>query len=165
MTLKNDLRPCCWVNVLFNIYIPHILQYIHLSFYVCLFRSGLGNSLYSGAHKIGGNGTAQLQQFVAKHFTTGRTALVGVGVNHSDLTKVFEIIKILWMHEFNKKSLMHFWGMLLTSKLPKKKIEKFRWLKGRLQSWCNLRHFFFLSHSSIIVPVRRVIEPGGRAWT
>jgi len=66
------------------------LELLHLA----AFRSGLGNSLYSGAHKIGGNGTAQLQQFVAKHFTTGRTALVGVGVNHSDLTKFAELLNL-----------------------------------------------------------------------
>jgi hypothetical protein len=39
-------------------------------------------------HKIGSHGTAQLQQFVIKHFTTGRTALVGVGIPHANLTKV-----------------------------------------------------------------------------
>lgn len=58
------------------------------------FRSGLGNSLYAAPHKIGSHGTAQLQQFVAKHFTTGRTALVGVGIQHANLTKFAELLNL-----------------------------------------------------------------------
>ncbi len=57
---------------------------------ICFFlsRSGLGNSLYAANHRVGAHSTAQLQQFVAKHFTTGRTALVGVGIQHASLAKV-----------------------------------------------------------------------------
>ncbi len=56
---------------------------------MCFFsRSGLGNSLYAANHRVGAHSTAQLQQFVAKHFTTGRTALVGVGIQHASLAKV-----------------------------------------------------------------------------
>ena len=51
-------------------------------------RTGLGNALYSGSHKVGSHGPADLQQFVTKHFTTNRSALVGVGIDHAVLTKV-----------------------------------------------------------------------------
>jgi len=51
------------------------------------FRSGLGNSLYCPTHKVGSHSTATLQEFVSKHFTAGRAALVGIGVSHSALTK------------------------------------------------------------------------------
>jgi len=58
------------------------------------FRTGLGNSLFSSDHKVGSHSTAQLQQFVAKHFTTGRTVLVGVGVSHGALTKYAELLNL-----------------------------------------------------------------------
>jgi len=66
------------------------LELLHLA----AFRSGLGNSLYCPSHKAGSHGTAQLQQFVSKHFTTGRTALVGVGVSHAALTKYAELLNL-----------------------------------------------------------------------
>jgi len=52
------------------------------------FRSGLGNSLYSSPARVGSHGTAQLSQFVSKHFTSNRAALLGVGISHNTLTKV-----------------------------------------------------------------------------
>jgi len=58
------------------------------------FRSGLGNSLYAAPHRVGAHSTAQLQQFVTKHFTTGRTALVGVGIQHSSLAKFGELLTL-----------------------------------------------------------------------
>jgi len=58
------------------------------------FRTGLGNSLFSSEHKIGSHSTAQMQQFVAKHFTTNRTVLVGVGVSHGALTKYAELLNL-----------------------------------------------------------------------
>jgi ubiquinol-cytochrome c reductase core subunit 2 len=58
------------------------------------FRSGLGNSLFCAEHKVGSHSPAQLQQFVSKHFTTGRTALVGVGVSHAALTKYAELLSL-----------------------------------------------------------------------
>ena len=62
-------------------------------FHQAAFRGGLGNSLYSAPAKVGSHGTAQLSQFVTKHFTTNRFTtnradLLGVGVCHSALTKV-----------------------------------------------------------------------------
>jgi len=58
------------------------------------FRSGLGNSLYSPNHKVGSHGTAVLNQFVSKHFTSGRAAILGVGISHSALTKYAELLKL-----------------------------------------------------------------------
>ena len=51
--------------------------------YQAAFRGGLGNSLYSAPVKVGSHGTAQLSQFVSKHFTPNRAALLGVGVSFS----------------------------------------------------------------------------------
>jgi hypothetical protein len=48
------------------------------------------------SHKIGSYSPAQLQQFVAKHFTTGRAALVGVGIPHADITKVLYAIAVFY---------------------------------------------------------------------
>jgi len=58
------------------------------------FRSGLGNSLYCPSSKVGSHGTAAINQFTAKHFTAGRTALLGVGISHSSLTKLAELLKL-----------------------------------------------------------------------
>jgi len=58
------------------------------------FRSGLGNSLYTPDHKVGSHGTAVLNQFVAKHFTSGRAAILGVGISHQALTKYAELLKL-----------------------------------------------------------------------
>lgn len=66
------------------------LELLHLA----AFRTGLGNSLYCPSHKVGSHGTAQLQQFVSKHFTSGRTALVGVGVSHAALSKYAELLNL-----------------------------------------------------------------------
>jgi ubiquinol-cytochrome c reductase core subunit 2 len=58
------------------------------------FRSGLGNSLYCAAHKVGAHKTAQLQQFVAKNFTTGRAALVGINMSHATLAQYAELLTL-----------------------------------------------------------------------
>eukprot|EP00092_Neocalanus_flemingeri_P004105 GFUD01004417.1.p1 GENE.GFUD01004417.1~~GFUD01004417.1.p1 ORF type:complete len:447 (-),score=104.56 GFUD01004417.1:452-1792(-) len=58
------------------------------------FRSGLGNSLYAAPNKVGSHGTAQLSQFVSKHFTTNRAALLGIGVSHSALTKFADLLHL-----------------------------------------------------------------------
>merc|ERR1712123_338014 len=58
------------------------------------FRSGLGNSLYSAPAKVGSHGPAQLGQFVAKHFTTNRAALLGVGISHSNLNKYASLLHL-----------------------------------------------------------------------
>jgi len=58
------------------------------------FRSGLGNSLYSSPARVGSHGTAQLSQFVSKHFTSNRAALLGVGISHSSLTKFADLLHL-----------------------------------------------------------------------
>lgn len=58
------------------------------------FRSGLGNSLYCPDHKVGSHGTADLAAFTSKHFTSGRAALLGVGISHQALTKFAELLKL-----------------------------------------------------------------------
>jgi len=56
------------------------------------FRSGLGNSLYTAPHKVGSHSPASLQEFVTKHFTTNRAALVGVGMSHATLNKYSSLL-------------------------------------------------------------------------
>merc|ERR1712209_247748 len=58
------------------------------------FRTGLGNSLYSPGHKVGSHGTAVIKQFVSKHFTSGRAAILGVRISHQALTKYAELLKL-----------------------------------------------------------------------
>eukprot|EP00088_Acartia_fossae_P002638 TRINITY_DN11094_c0_g1_i1.p1 TRINITY_DN11094_c0_g1~~TRINITY_DN11094_c0_g1_i1.p1 ORF type:complete len:457 (-),score=182.33 TRINITY_DN11094_c0_g1_i1:163-1503(-) len=58
------------------------------------FRSGLGNSLFCAEHKVGSHNPEQMQQFVSKHFTSGRAALVGVGVPHSELVRYGELLSL-----------------------------------------------------------------------
>ena len=58
------------------------------------FRSGLGNSLFCAPHKVGSHSPAQLQTFVSKHFTAGRSALLGIGVNHASLAKFGELLNL-----------------------------------------------------------------------
>jgi len=58
------------------------------------FRSGLGNSLYCPASKVGSHGPAQLGQFVSKHFTTNRTAVLGLGVSHADLKQYADYLQL-----------------------------------------------------------------------
>ena len=66
------------------------------------FRTGLGNSLYSPGHKVGSHGTAVINQFVSKHFTSGRAAILGVGISHQALTKVCTVcFKKLSLKIFN----------------------------------------------------------------
>lgn len=49
------------------------------------FRSGLGNSIYCPDYLVGKHSSESLQHYVKSHFTTNRTAVVGVGVDHSEL--------------------------------------------------------------------------------
>jgi len=58
------------------------------------FRGGLGNSLYSPENRIGSHSTAALQEFVAKHFTANRAALVGIGVPHATLNKFSALFEL-----------------------------------------------------------------------
>jgi len=58
------------------------------------FRSGLGNSLYSSPGMVGSHKTAALQQFVAKTFTAGRAAVVGIGIPHATLAKYADMVTL-----------------------------------------------------------------------
>ncbi|EFA00465.1 cytochrome b-c1 complex subunit 2, mitochondrial [Tribolium castaneum] len=51
------------------------------------FRRGLGNSLYSAKYNLGNISSETLQHYVASNFLSGRAAVVGLGVDHSQLVK------------------------------------------------------------------------------
>ncbi|XP_072224882.1 ubiquinol-cytochrome c reductase core protein 2a [Leuresthes tenuis] len=54
------------------------------------YKNALSNSLYCPDYMVGRVSSEQLQSFVEDHFTTGRMALVGLGVKHSLLRQVGE---------------------------------------------------------------------------
>lgn len=54
------------------------------------YKNALSNSLYCPDYMVGQVDSDQLQSFVEDHFTTGRMALVGLGVKHSVLRQVGE---------------------------------------------------------------------------
>uniref|UniRef100_A0A669E0J3 Ubiquinol-cytochrome c reductase core protein 2a n=1 Tax=Oreochromis niloticus TaxID=8128 RepID=A0A669E0J3_ORENI len=54
------------------------------------YKNTLSNSLYCPDFMVGHVSSQQLKSFVEDHFTTGRMALVGLGVNHSVLRQVGE---------------------------------------------------------------------------
>lgn len=58
------------------------------------FRRGLGNSLYSAKYNLGAISTETLQHYVASNFLTGRTAVVGLGVDHSKLVEYAQGLKL-----------------------------------------------------------------------
>uniref|UniRef100_A0A8C7XC10 Ubiquinol-cytochrome c reductase core protein 2a n=1 Tax=Oryzias sinensis TaxID=183150 RepID=A0A8C7XC10_9TELE len=58
------------------------------------YKNALSNSLYCPDYMVGQISSEQLQSFVGDHFTTGRIALVGLGVNHSNLRKVAEGLSV-----------------------------------------------------------------------
>ncbi|XP_034448030.1 cytochrome b-c1 complex subunit 2, mitochondrial isoform X2 [Hippoglossus hippoglossus] len=54
------------------------------------YKNALSNSLYCPDYMVGHVSSKQLQSFVEDHFTTGKMALVGLGVKHSVLRQVGE---------------------------------------------------------------------------
>lgn len=54
------------------------------------YKNALSNSLYCPDYRVGRVSSNQLQSFVEDNFTTGRMALVGLGVKHSVLRQVGE---------------------------------------------------------------------------
>lgn len=46
------------------------------------FRRGLGNSLFIPKYKLGSISSETLQHYVASTFLTGRSAVVGLGINN-----------------------------------------------------------------------------------
>ncbi|XP_078274658.1 cytochrome b-c1 complex subunit 2, mitochondrial [Rhinoraja longicauda] len=63
-----------------------VLENLHAAAY----RRALSNPLYCPDFMIGQHTTEQLHHFVQSNFTTGRMALVGLGVSHSVLKQVGE---------------------------------------------------------------------------
>uniref|UniRef100_A0A670KDT4 Ubiquinol-cytochrome c reductase core protein 2 n=1 Tax=Podarcis muralis TaxID=64176 RepID=A0A670KDT4_PODMU len=63
-----------------------VLENLHAAAY----RNALANSLYCPDYVIGKITSEQLHQFVQNNFTSGRMALVGLGVSHSDLKQIGE---------------------------------------------------------------------------
>jgi len=59
------------------------------------YREGLGNSIYSPAHKVGKHGPNALGAFHQKHFTSERACVFAVGgVEHNHLVKVAETLDL-----------------------------------------------------------------------
>ncbi|CAG9824416.1 unnamed protein product [Phaedon cochleariae] len=58
------------------------------------FRTGLGNSLFIPKSKIGRTSSETLQHYVASNFLSGRAAVVGLGVNHNELTQYAQSLQI-----------------------------------------------------------------------
>ncbi|KAM3863646.1 ubiquinol-cytochrome c reductase core protein 2a [Diretmus argenteus] len=54
------------------------------------YKNALSNSLYCPDYMVGHVSPEQLQSYVENHFTTGRMALVGLGVKHSILRQLGE---------------------------------------------------------------------------
>ncbi|XP_061701238.1 cytochrome b-c1 complex subunit 2, mitochondrial [Syngnathoides biaculeatus] len=54
------------------------------------YKNALCNSLYCPDYMVGKVSPQQLHSFVDDHFTTGRMAVVGLGVSHSDLKQLAE---------------------------------------------------------------------------
>ncbi|XP_051878529.1 cytochrome b-c1 complex subunit 2, mitochondrial [Pristis pectinata] len=63
-----------------------VLENLHAAAY----RNALSNPLYCPSFMIGQHTAEQLHQFVQSNFTTGRMALVGLGVSHTVLKQVGE---------------------------------------------------------------------------
>ncbi|XP_067279992.1 ubiquinol-cytochrome c reductase core protein 2a [Pseudorasbora parva] len=63
-----------------------VLEKLHEAAY----KNALSNSLYCPEHMVGKIGVDHLHQFYANNYTSGRMALVGLGVSHAALMKVGE---------------------------------------------------------------------------
>ncbi|XP_069761587.1 cytochrome b-c1 complex subunit 2, mitochondrial isoform X2 [Narcine bancroftii] len=70
-----------------------VLENLHSAAY----RNALSNSLYCPKFMIGQHTSEQLHHFVQSNFTTGKMALVGLGVSHT-------VLKQLGEHYFNMRS-------------------------------------------------------------
>ncbi|XP_076451696.1 cytochrome b-c1 complex subunit 2, mitochondrial-like isoform X2 [Babylonia areolata] len=62
---------------------PNILVYDLL--HQAAFRDALGRSLYAPEHMVGKYSPEQLMHFMKSYYSTGRLALVGVGISHEEL--------------------------------------------------------------------------------
>ncbi|CAJ1074986.1 cytochrome b-c1 complex subunit 2%2C mitochondrial [Xyrichtys novacula] len=84
----NDLTPRVKIDKALAQQCPQIgvIEALHQAAY----KNALSNSLYCPDHMVGHISSNQLQSFVENNFTTGRMALVGLGVKHSVLRQVGE---------------------------------------------------------------------------
>lgn len=64
----------------------HVIEDLHAAAY----KNALANSLYCPDYRIGKVTSEELHYFVQNHFTSGRIALVGLGVSHPVLKQVAE---------------------------------------------------------------------------
>ncbi|XP_049600206.1 ubiquinol-cytochrome c reductase core protein 2a isoform X3 [Syngnathus scovelli] len=75
---------CTFGMSLFRFLHSGVIEKLHEAAY----KNTLSNSLYCPEHMVGKVSPQQLHSFVEDHFTTGRMAVVGLGVKHSDLTEL-----------------------------------------------------------------------------
>ncbi|XP_034294708.1 cytochrome b-c1 complex subunit 2, mitochondrial [Pantherophis guttatus] len=73
-------------EIAFHIPQTRVLENLHAAAY----RNALANSLYCPDFMIGKITSEQLHEYVQNNFTSGRMALVGLGVSHADLKQVGE---------------------------------------------------------------------------
>ncbi|XP_065588379.1 cytochrome b-c1 complex subunit 2, mitochondrial [Cyrtonyx montezumae] len=83
-----DLQPQLKVDKAVAFQSPQVgvLENLHAAAY----KTALANPLYCPDYRIGKITSEQLHHFVQNNFTSGRMALVGIGVRHSDLKRVAE---------------------------------------------------------------------------
>ncbi|NWT06147.1 QCR2 protein, partial [Mionectes macconnelli] len=83
-----DLQPQLKVDKAIAFQSPQVgvLENLHAVAY----KNALANPLYCPDYRVGKITSEQLHHFVQNNFTSGRMALVGIGVKHSDLKKVAE---------------------------------------------------------------------------
>ncbi|NXF83174.1 QCR2 protein, partial [Sclerurus mexicanus] len=83
-----DLQPQLKVDKAIAFQNPQVgvLENLHAAAY----KSALANPLYCPDYRVGKITSEQLHHFVQNNFTSGRMALVGIGVKHSDLKQVAE---------------------------------------------------------------------------
>lgn len=58
------------------------------------YRTGLGNSLYIAKHQLGKVSTETLQHYFKSNFISGRGAVVGLGINQTQLLHYAESLEI-----------------------------------------------------------------------
>ncbi|NXL99659.1 QCR2 protein, partial [Tyrannus savana] len=83
-----DLQPQLRIDKAIAFQSPQVgvLENLHAAAY----KNALANPLYCPDYRVGKITSEQLHHFVQNNFTSGRMALVGIGVKHSDLKKVAE---------------------------------------------------------------------------
>lgn len=80
------------------------------------FRRELGNSIFCAKHHVGKLSPETLQHYVASNFTNGRTAVVGVGVDHQQLVGFAKTLQLENGPEAPTPSKYHGFGELRVDK-------------------------------------------------